>query len=232
MFSVCRRPSVSSKCAPKGSVNSVRSVRDKTPQRVVCVPSHRVGVFYFSQKNTDEQNTQGFTETLSQPITQNITANLSWKASVASVCRRRSVGSKRWLKCSVKSVSSVREKTPQQVTCVSSHRVGAFYFSQKNTDEQNTQHLTETLSQPITQNVTANLSWKASVTSVCRRPSVSSKCAPKTSVNSVRSVRDKTSHCEYPTIFLSQKLTEEQNTQGFTETLSQLISQSLTANFC
>ena len=68
---------MSSKCAPKGSVNSVRSVRDKTPQRVVCVPSHRVGVFYFSQKNTDEQNTQGFTETLSQPITQNITANIS-----------------------------------------------------------------------------------------------------------------------------------------------------------
>ena len=32
----------------------------------------------------------------------------------------------------------------------------AFYFSQKNTEEQNTQHSTETLSQPITQNVTAN----------------------------------------------------------------------------
>ena len=45
-----------SKCAPKGSVNSVRSVRDKTPQRVVCVSSHRVGVFFFSQKNTEEQN--------------------------------------------------------------------------------------------------------------------------------------------------------------------------------
>ena len=66
-----------SKCAPKSSVNSVRSVRDKTPQRVVCVPSHRVGAFYFSQKNTDEQNTQGFTETLSQPISQNLTANFS-----------------------------------------------------------------------------------------------------------------------------------------------------------
>ena len=31
-----------------------------------------------------------------------------------SVCRRRSVSSKRWLKSSVKSVSSVREKTPQR----------------------------------------------------------------------------------------------------------------------
>ena len=40
----------------------------------------------------------------------------------------------------------------------------------------------------------------------------------------------KTPHCEYPTIFLSQKITEEQNTQGFTETLSQPISQSVTAN--
>ena len=58
-----------------------------------------------------------------------------------------------------------------------------------------------------------------------------SKCAPKGSVNSVRSVRDKTPHCEYPTIFLSQKITEEQNTQGFTETLSQPISQNVTATF-
>ena len=68
---------MSSKCAPKGSVNSVRSVREKPPQRVVCVSSHRVGAFYFSQKNTEEQNTQSFTETLSQPIAQNVTANLS-----------------------------------------------------------------------------------------------------------------------------------------------------------
>jgi len=33
-----------------------------------------VGAFFFSQKNTEEQNTQGFTETLSQPISQNLTA--------------------------------------------------------------------------------------------------------------------------------------------------------------
>ena len=34
-------------------------------------------VFFFSQKNTEEQNTQTFTETLSQPISQNVTANIS-----------------------------------------------------------------------------------------------------------------------------------------------------------
>ena len=34
---------------------------------------------------------------------------------------------------------------------------GAFYFSQIYTEEQSTQHLTETLSQPISQNVPANL---------------------------------------------------------------------------
>ena len=34
--------------------------------------SHR-GTFYLSQKNTEEQNTQMPTETLSQPTTQNIT---------------------------------------------------------------------------------------------------------------------------------------------------------------
>ena len=48
------------------------------------------------------------------------------------------MSSKRWLKCSVKSVSSVREKPPQRVVCVSSHCEGAFYFSQIYTEEQNT----------------------------------------------------------------------------------------------
>ena len=147
-----------SKCAPKTSVNSVRSVREKPPQRVVCVLSHSEGAFYFSQKNTEEQNTHGFTETLSQPISQNVTANVSWKASVTSVCRRRSVGSNCAPKGSVNSVRSVREKPPQRVVCVLSHSEGAFYFSQKNTEEQNTHGFTETLSQPITQSVTANVS--------------------------------------------------------------------------
>ena len=86
------------------------SVREKPPQRVTCVSSHSEGVFYFSQIYTEVQNTQGFTETLSQPISQSVTANVSWKASVISVCRRRSVDSKRWWKSSVKSVSSVRER--------------------------------------------------------------------------------------------------------------------------
>ena len=81
VFSVCRRPSVCSKCAPKTSVNSVCSVREKPPQRVVCVSSHRVGAFYFSQKNTEEQNTQHSTETLSQPITQNPTPIYSYSST-------------------------------------------------------------------------------------------------------------------------------------------------------
>ena len=81
VFSVCRRPSVCSKCAPKTSGNSVRSVREKTPQRVVCVSSHRVGAFYFSQIYTEEQNTQGFTKTLSQPITQNPTPIYSYSST-------------------------------------------------------------------------------------------------------------------------------------------------------
>ena len=69
-----------SKRAPKGSVNSVRSVREKTPQRVVCVLYHTVGAFYFSQKNTEEQISQRCTETLSQPISQNVTATFSSNA--------------------------------------------------------------------------------------------------------------------------------------------------------
>ena len=64
-----------SKRAPKSSVNSVRSVREKSPQRVTCVSSRNEGAFYFSQIYTDEQNTLHSTETLSQPISQNLTAN-------------------------------------------------------------------------------------------------------------------------------------------------------------
>jgi len=91
--------------------------------------------------------------------------------------------------------------------------VGAFYFSQSNTEEQNTQKPTETLSQPISQNVTATFSSNAPWTLYAGGVLWTRNCAQKCSVNSVRSVRDKTPHCEYPTIFLSQKITEEQNTQ-------------------
>ena len=69
-----------SKLCAKSSVNSVRSVREKPPQRVVCVLYHTVGAFYFSQIYTDEQNTQRPTETLSQPISQNLTATFSSNA--------------------------------------------------------------------------------------------------------------------------------------------------------
>ncbi len=36
------------------------------------------GVYFFSQNNTEEQNTQHSTETLSQPISQNLTATFSY----------------------------------------------------------------------------------------------------------------------------------------------------------
>ena len=38
---------------------------------------HTPTMFFFSQNNTEEQNTQRPTETLSQPISQNLTANVS-----------------------------------------------------------------------------------------------------------------------------------------------------------
>ena len=86
------------------------SVREKTPHRVVCVLYHRVDVFFFSQKITDEQNTQRRTETLSQPISQNLTAIFSW-----NVLWYLYAGGLLWVrncaqKGSVKSVSSVREQ--------------------------------------------------------------------------------------------------------------------------
>ena len=132
-------PLVGSKRVPKNSVKSVCSVREKTPQRVACVLYHTVGAFYFSQMNTEEQISLRCTETLSQPISQNLTATFSSNALctlyAGGLLWARNVRQKR----SVKSVSSVRENTPQRVACVSSHRVGAFSFSQIYTEEQNTQ---------------------------------------------------------------------------------------------
>ena len=89
VFSVCRRPSVGSKCAPKTSVNSVRSVREKTPQRIACVSSHRVGAFSLSQIYTEEQNTQHFTETLSRPISQNLTPNIHHPTPIRSLTQHK-----------------------------------------------------------------------------------------------------------------------------------------------
>ena len=66
------------------------------------------------------------------------------------------MGSKRGWKSSVKSVQSVRERTPQQLSSYLSLTVDASYFSQSYTEGQNTQTFTETLSQPKTQSVTAN----------------------------------------------------------------------------
>ena len=56
-----------SKRAQKGSVNSVSSVREKTPKRVICVLYHTVGALYFSQNNTEEQNTQGSKQVVAPP---------------------------------------------------------------------------------------------------------------------------------------------------------------------
>ena len=59
---------------------------------------HTPTMFYFSQNNTDEQNTQSFTETLSQPISQNLTAvfgsNVLWILYAGGVLWVRNVGGK------------------------------------------------------------------------------------------------------------------------------------------
>ena len=53
------------------------------------------------------------------------------------------------------------KKTPQSVVCVLSHTSGCVLFLTEYTEEQNTQHSTETLSQPISQNVTATFGSNA-----------------------------------------------------------------------
>ena len=120
--------------APKSSVKSVWSVREKTPcvrektpQQLAWVLSYREDAFFFSQKSTDEQNTQHSTETLSQPISQNLTAifswNVLWYLYAGGVLWDRNVG---W-KGSVRSVSSVREKDLYE-ECKQSSRGNLTYY--------------------------------------------------------------------------------------------------------
>ena len=136
-------------------------MREKPPQRERKNSPHTSPIFFFSQKNTEEQNTKGFTETLSQPISQNLTANFGSNA----LCTLYA-GGLLWArncapKSSVNSVCSVREKTHQRKRKNSPHTSPIFFFSQKNTEEQNTKGFTETLSQPISQNLTANFGSNA-----------------------------------------------------------------------
>ena len=69
---------------------------------------------------------------------------------------------------------------------------GPFFLSQRNTEEQNTQRPTETLSQPISQNLTATFSSNALCSLYAEGLLWARNCPQKGSVNSVRSVRDKT----------------------------------------
>ena len=100
----------------------LETVRQKTPWTLCALWEKKLrsesiclfilfrGYFSFSQIYTEEQNTQGFTETLSQLITQNLTAIFSWNAlwilyAEGLLWVRNSAP-----KGSVKSVSSVRER--------------------------------------------------------------------------------------------------------------------------
>ena len=133
------------------------------------------GYFFFSQNYTEEQNTQAFTETLSQPISQNVTAT---EASPPAPLRME---------------RGVITEIPLHVL-----RMLSSPYPPITSPIGVTSHTT-----PLS--IRRGAGGEASVFSVCRRPSVGSKCAPKTSVNSVRSVREKYILCEQNYILCKRK---------------------------
>ena len=116
-------------------------------------------------------------------------------------------------------------------------RASCVLFSQNYTEEQNTQRRTETLSQPIAQSITANdgcnVLWYIAINSVlsvvCLQTFVGSPCSQKGFCLSVK-ICEREKNQRAPCVLFSQNYTEEQNTQRRTETLSQPIAQSITAN--
>ena len=114
-----------------------------------------------------------------------------------------------WTLCALweKKLRRLREKTPQQLAWVLSYREDAFYFSQKNTEEQNTQHSTETSSQPISQNLTATFSWNALWYLYAEGLLWVQNSAQMSSVRSVSSVREKISFVREGTVLLFYHVT-------------------------
>ena len=137
-------------------------------------------VFFFSQKNTEEQNTQRFIKIAAPPPTpppkgrgviteipmlggcRLLFASLLVSTIAETLCvlcmPKAFCGLEMCAKrlselcalCERKNLPRLREKPPQRVVCVLSHRVGMFYFSQKNTEEQNTQRPTKIAAPPPT----------------------------------------------------------------------------------
>ena len=177
----------------------------RTSWAVACFISHRVsqrdrslsayvlvrGVFYLSQSFTEGQKPfceQGEHTNVCKQTTD-ITERYCWrelKGSVNSVCRRRSVKSK----LCAKRVCQICEFCERNTSPVS---LAIVLFLTEYTDEQNTQRCTETLSQPISQNLTAIFGSYALWILYAGGLLWVRNCAQKGSVKSVSSVREKNS---------------------------------------
>ena len=89
---VCLQAFVGSPCELIGFCSSVKICERENIQRASCVlnavrekTSNKLHAFFLSQNYTEEQNTQRTTETLSQPITQSVSAHDGCK--FCDICR-------------------------------------------------------------------------------------------------------------------------------------------------
>ena len=131
-------------------------------------------VFFFSQNHTDELNTQGFTETLSQPTTQSISANVKGSGpspNPSPAGKGRSMWGYPYRAADKRIKRSVHPHY-RGISVITPLPFGGgvggeaalshvlLFFSQNYTDEQISQRRTETLSQPMTQNDITKISRK------------------------------------------------------------------------
>ena len=128
-------------------------------------------VFFFSQNYTDEQISQRRTETLSQPISQSLSANVKGSGPSPNPSPAGK-GRSMWgypYRAADKRIERSVHPLHRGISVITPLSFGGgvgggaalshvlLFFSQNYTEGQNTQGFTETLSQPRTQSVSANI---------------------------------------------------------------------------
>ena len=187
-------------------------------------------VFFFSQNYTDEQISQRRTETLSQPMTQSLSANVKGSGpspNPSPAGKGRSMWGYPYRAADKRIKRSVHPHY-RGISVITPLPFGGvvgggaalshvlLFFSQNYTEEQKSQRRTETLSQPITQNDITKISRKA----LWYLSSLAGVCGFSLFAERLLFICENLWEIKSPTSFLRSKICEEKNQRATTKKLA------------